>query len=676
MQILFLPALWLSAMLASTTLTAAETDPDAWPREIRDGDATLLVHHPVIDRWPDYAAVEGWIPVEVRSGTDGEAWIGAVRARAETTLDLERRLVTLDGQEVLDVRFSDPDTPPDVLALARRAVNSESKVVALDEVLAALADDFQPPGASDSDPGFQRQPPRIVVSRTPLQLLLIDQEPVRAPIEGTRLEVVVNTDWDLFHDTAGRRWYVINQGVWQSQSLLASGGWTTTTELPADFRSLAVGERWAGVQAALPPRAVSEPPVPFLISLEPTELVVLDGEPRLQAIPGAGGLAVVANTERDLFRLGERWYFLAAGRWFSSGDLDGEWSAVDDLPGAFAAIPPDHGRAHVRRSVPGTVESAIAYIEATLPQSNVVSLQGQPDQPVVYVGEPRFEPIAGTQLERAVNTPFAVIRHNNFHYLALDAAWYSSAEPRGPWRVATRVPDEIFRIPPSDPLYYVTYLRPAGNAEAGGEARFSYSEGYNGMYTIGRRAVRGTGYRYSPWIGYPPSGPVYWGYPYTYGGWGRYGPHGYWGPSAYWMGYTPLQQLEIDGPVRGVGGQAAPSEQDPDKARRGYDYTTLDQQRSAAPADRQRAAQDLYAGPDGTVYRRGDEGWSRHDSGEWDTMAELQRQYGVEAPRTGAPTGQQRQAYRQNPEDIERMERYYERRAKSYNLYSEVWVRR
>jgi hypothetical protein len=75
------------------------------------------------------------------------------------------------------------------------------------------------------------------------------------------------------------------------------------------------------------------------------------------------------------------------------------------------------------------------------------------------------------------------------------------------------------------------------------------------------------------------------------------------------------------------------------------------------------------------VYRRSDEGWDRHGEEGWSTMAELERQYGVQEAEPRAPVNQQRQAYRQNEEDIERMERYYDRRSRSYNLYSEVYVR-
>lgn len=646
-----------------------------YPKSFSRDGYELRVHHPVIDRWDAYETIEGWLPVEVREIAGGRDWVGAVRARAATAVDLERRLVRLSHQQVLEVRFTAPEVPAAVQAVARRVIRGEPQTVLLDEALSMLAEDFDLPAQGSVAGDFNRRPPRIVVSATPLGLLLIDQEPVPAPIDGTTLEVVVNTDWNLFRDTQSGRWWVINEGSWQTHTMLASGGWTTTDEVPAAFRELAVGDRWETVRAALPAKLPEREPTPFLVSLEATELVVIDGAPRLGGIPEAGALQEVVNTDADLFALHGRWYLLAAGRWFSAPELDGRWQSVEAMPAEFSAIPPTHRRAPVRASVPGTVEARMALMEATLPRYTELPADAEPGATVPYVGPPRFEPIPNTRVARAVNTPFAVIRHNNFHYLCHEAAWYLSRDPEGPWRVALSVPEEIYAIPPSDPLHYVTYLRPVRPPaeESEPRVRFSYNGGYEGAYATGGVVVQGTGWSYDPWIAYPGGRPVYWGHPWTYGrphaGYGGYfHPLGVYGP---WWG---TQSVTLSGPGRGAGGAAAPSEQDPRKARRGYDYATPEQERWAAGS--LSADDDLYAGPNGEVYQRSGDGWSQHTGDGWSTMAELERQYGVQATEPVPQEARQRQAYRQNPEDVERMERYYERRSRNYHVYSSVYVRR
>lgn len=672
-------ALTLFLALFSSALSAAEPAALDYPRVVRGDGMEVKIHHPVVDSWKDYAVLEAWVPVEVTEQSTDQQWVGALRIKVNTEVRLEDQLVMLSDASIIDTSFSDAQTPARAIDFARDSLRSQRQEVTLSEVILSLADDFSPP-RQRSNEGFNSDPPRIVVSQEPARLLLIDQQPVKAPIIGTTLEQVVNTDWNLFYDTDRRSWFVINDGTWQTQSLLASGDWAVATNLPEDFMRLSGEQGWQVVREALPAQAPVTPPPALIVSLEPTELVIIDGPPRLQLIPGADGLMEVANSDSALFQLDDTWYILAAGRWFEAASLDEGWAPVGELPGAFAKIPRDHGRASVRESVPGTMEAALAFIGATLPRNRSVAIDATPSEEVVYVGAPRFEQISGTSVARAVNTPFAVIRHNNAYYLNDEAVWYRSDTPTGPWKPALVVPDDIFEIPPSDPLYYVTYVRPAGNQAQPDEARFTYSEGYNGTYTIGVNAVRGTGWAYKPWIGYPGGSPVYWSYPPAFGwghprgpGWG----YGYRNPRYYWDGYAPMQTITISGQARYPGGAVSITEQDPRLARPGYDYTTLAEQRLEDSRAAGYVADDLFADPQGQVYKRQDNGWSKHEDGNWSTMAELERQYGTgDGPQLGMPETQQRQAYKQNPDDIERMERYFDRRSRSYNSYMNIYVPR
>ena len=66
----------------------------------------------------------------------------------------------------------------------------------------------------------------------------------------------------------------------------------------------------------MPPRAPQKPPAPFIISYEPTELILVDGEAVVEEIPGTV-LRFVKNTSSDLFLFADRYYLLVSGRWFS-----------------------------------------------------------------------------------------------------------------------------------------------------------------------------------------------------------------------------------------------------------------------------------------------------------------------------------------------------------------------
>ena len=154
-----------------------------------------------------------------------------------------------------------------------------------------------------------------------------------------------------------------------------------------------------------------------------------------------------------------------------------------------------------------------------------------------YAGEPEFVNIEGTSLGRAVNTPYQVIRHNNFYYLCDDGAWYLASAPTGPWVVATELPEAIYHIPPTDPAYNVTFVRLSKFDDSSGEIAYSFTDGYRGNYSNGAAVVYGTGWHHPGSVYYRGGYPVYGRYrpSYGHGAWyrpayGRYGYRGYYDP--------------------------------------------------------------------------------------------------------------------------------------------------
>lgn len=385
------------------------------------------------------------------------------------------------------------------------------------------------------------EPPRIIVSEEPMRLMLIDGAPVRVAIESTQLEFVVNTDWTIFHDLGSRSWFVLDQGSWLRNNMLSSGSWISTQDLPRDFLTLQVNSDWPEVAAALPPRAPSTPPLPVVISYEPTELVLIDGDAVLESVAGSG-LQFVANTANDLFILDGRYYLLLSGRWFTTRNVHKKWYPVRELPQEFAAIPPDHPRAHVLAAVPGTEQARLAMAQAAQPVTRMVAAGDGSGLAVPWIGEPQFVEIEGTALRRGQNTPYAVILNNNFYYLCHEGAWYRSGSPTGPWAAAREIPEAIYSIPPTDPAYNVTFVRVKSFDDSTGQVAYDSTGGYYGRYSTGSTVVYGTGW-YHP--GYYDRS-AYWRYPNAYGYWGPsvgpYGPYGF----AYPYGYSRSKTYDLD----------------------------------------------------------------------------------------------------------------------------------
>ena len=68
-------------------------------------------------------------------------------------------------------------------------------------------------------------------------------------------------------------------------------------------------------------------------------------------------------------------YLLLSGRWFRSKSEDGPWTFVraDELPPAFAEIPPASDLGGLRTSVAGTPEAEEAVLDAHIPQTAAIA---------------------------------------------------------------------------------------------------------------------------------------------------------------------------------------------------------------------------------------------------------------------------------------------------------------
>lgn len=645
-----------------------------YPRIEHFEQGSVQVDFPTLESWPDFRLLKAWLPVEVSLSGDSKSRVGSVYIQAKTDIDFDQRTVKISDLKVLKTEFPDEGESQAVTRLTSLAFQGRERTVPLDVLLRLLPEDFEIPGQAVGVSRLNFDPPRILVSETPLQLLSIDKEPVRAPIEGTELEYVVNTNWNVFYSGQDGRWYVLNDKTWQVNNYLADGGWTNTDKLPDQFDRLALSDDWTEVQKSMPASLPSISPLPFVVSLQVTELILLDGTPKLSVIEKTG-IRYVSNTESDLFSYKGSWYFLVSGRWFSNDDLDGQWQSVEELPAVFAQIPSDHKKAHVLFSVPGTRQAKLALLEAALPHRLSVARGAGARLEVSWVGEPRFVAIESTTLQRGLNTPYQVIRHNNFYYLCIEGAWLFSASPNGPWKVTQQIPDEIYRIPATDPAYNVTFVRlDTQQVETEGYVNYSYSSGYTGSFSTRITVVYGTGWHYPSSVFWDPlNRPVYWNYATTYGyntgyhpvgayyggrggfygGRSRWGGYGGWG----WGGYGGYSSITIEsptqnfthgygsvweGPLQTTPGDPAEADKNsldkflPKKKVSGADEF-IDTSKDGVAKPAAISASSLYAsssltssrfsGPDGQVYKHENQQWSQYGNGNWNTMQAMEQEY-------------------------------------------------
>lgn len=362
---------------------------------------------------------------------------------------------------------------------------------------------------------------------------MTDGDPILAPLPDSRLRYVVNTNWDLF-EYKEKEWYLRVDTRWL-KAKTPEGPWRFDSSLPGDFKKLPDDGNWDEVKRAMPPTKGDEDAPTIFFSNRPAELIVTEGKPTFSTV-GAAGLEYIYDTESDVFRYDGKLYYLVSGRWFSALNLRGPWSHVPELPAAFASIPAEHPKAHVLAAVPGTEEARLAVLEAAIPRRATIARDASFDIEVYYQGEPSFEPIAGTTVARAVNSPFDVLLHEGTYYLCKDAVWFFSSSANGPWTIADSIPTAIYSIPASSPSYHVTHVEVEESSNV--SVSFSYTSGYYGVHIGYGVVMYGSGWYYPPYYGYGayfgyPYYPYYYPYPYSYGSAAWYNPRtGMYGRSA------------------------------------------------------------------------------------------------------------------------------------------------
>lgn len=543
---------------AAATLPA---DP-GWPRELVKNGAKLTYNQPQIDEWANYRLLK------MRSAfaltpKGGKAVVGVAELEGVTVADMQARTVFIENLKITAVRFPALE-PADAAAMemtVKQVFPGKSITVSLDRILAGL--DATQQAAKPVE--VKMDPPPVFVSERPAALLMVDGKPVLGPLGDTKLEFVVNTNWDVFHDPATKQFYLLNDNVWLT-SASVSGGWTLATAAPAALAK--VPDDWAYVKKALPVKVTKGMHVPAVIySEKPAELIVFDGPPQFQKVDSTTGLMWAVNTESWFFQhTGDsNYYFLVSGRWFRAPKVDGPWTyAGNDLPEDFKLIPPGHACADVLSSVPGTPEAADAVLLAQVPtQATVNVAEAEKKAAAAYDGEPKFVAIEGTAMSYAQNTGAAVIKVESSYYLCQDAVWFVSTAATGPWKICTSVPKVIYTIPVSCPVHNVTYVyvEPASTATV---VTCSYTAGYYGSFIAGMVAgaalVHGSGYYYPPYVYYHGPYPVYRPVCYpTYGCAAAYNPWtgGYAVGQRYYGPYASAGRAAWYNPATGGYGRAA-----------------------------------------------------------------------------------------------------------------------
>jgi hypothetical protein len=507
-----------------TPVPASAPGAPSWPKIFeRDGNHVIL-YQPQLKTWQKYRELVADTAISI-TPQGGKQILGVISWKADTIANVSTRTVYVHDIEVLSSRFPSLDPAQDTAMQQRvhQIYPTMTFTISLDRMIASLEKANTPVESIPLSPEI----PTIFVSTVPAISLMVNGKPVLAPIEGTTLQYVVNTNWNLFYDNAN--YYLLTAKTWLKSKQIA-GPWVATTRLPDDMAKLPKNQNWDDVLAAVPPPAGAPTAPKVFVTEKPAELIVFRGQPVYAPIPGTS-LSYATNTPSTLFihKPDKQLYLLISGRWFRAGSLEAPWVyAGNELPADFARIPPGHSFSVALVSVPGTQVASDAVLLSQVPTTALVNrVAAEAAVKVIYTGDPQFVAITGTTMYYAVNTANRVIRVGELYYLCHDAIWFVSRSPAGPWKTADSVPQIIYTIPPSSPVYNVTYVIVSNPTPT--TVQTSYSSGYLGVFvlgmTVGAIVVYGTGYYYPPYVYYGPRYPIYYPYPYTYGCAAVYNPY-------------------------------------------------------------------------------------------------------------------------------------------------------
>ena len=490
----------------SSFATASETELDPiWPKLIQSDEGSLLVYQPQIDAYGQ-GILEAHAALALTTDNQGQEIFGSIKFHAQTKLDANSKTVLIHQGVINQIDFPSTESNSVVQRMVERLIQDGQVSIPLSRLEAGLARaEIQ---NSDETTAINTDAPDIYVENIPTLLVLTDGEPKLIAEDKSSILRVVNTPVDLLLDTTSSFYYLKAGEQWfRSRSL--SGDWVVTTKTPRSITGLKTlgkqtqEESDEGVPLVAPSK--------IIVSTVPAALIQLDGEMELGPL-GNSGMLYVINTSSDvLFDIeSQQYYFLFAGRWFSTDSLGSQakWIFVEPekLPKSFSQLETEVNAPDVLSSIPGTLEAKQSIAKASIPQTAQID-RSKVALDVNYVGEPAFDNIPGTPLDYAMNTSSSVIRFRGQYYCVQDGVWFIAPTSRGPWSVATYIPQEIYTIPRSHPLHNVTYVYVYETTPR--YVYTGYMPGYTGSYTYQNTVVYGTGWDYYPSY-YQSYQPHYW----------------------------------------------------------------------------------------------------------------------------------------------------------------------
>jgi len=492
-----------------------------WPLKISSNEGNLTIYHPQLDLL-EKNTISIRSAVSVKLSGENDPVFGAIWLTSKVSTDRETKMAVLKDIKIERIKFPDDvkDKLKSLTSIVEQKLPKENLEISLDKINTMLELVKKEKAVSKK---YIMKPPKIIFSTSPAVMVLIDGTPKLKPVEGKKLMQVINSAHTILLDTETKKYYLGSGENWVSSSDIL-GDWTPAPEIPDVIKSFDVGKKETAEEMAANGTVLPK----VIVTTEATELIVIKGDPEFCPIRGTD-LLYIENTEVDVFMEidSQKIFVLLSGRWFASDSNKGPWENVasNKLPEDFAKIPPGSAKGEVLTQISGTEEANDAVLDSYIPQTAAIN-RDETNLVVAFDGEPEFENIEGTEMEYAVNSQEQIIYVDDKYYCCKNGIWYvtdkilttaanavdgvlQTAENITEtalnltlgtiWAVCSVVPPVIYTIPPSCPIYPVTYCKVYDYSPE--EVYVGYTPGYVGSYRYDGCMVYGTGYNYDSWYG-------------------------------------------------------------------------------------------------------------------------------------------------------------------------------
>ena len=181
------------------SLYAAGAQAADWPREVRSGDATIVLYQPQVDSFEGIDAKARIAVAIKRPGRPPE--FGALWVAATLDVDRDKDSAAIETLVIERARFPDASEQEvrELTALIEQTAPNWELGFSLSELRAGLEADTGPDTAD-----FRNTPPKIIYRDRPAILVTLDGEPRLQAIAASPFQRVINTPFPIVFDPAKR----------------------------------------------------------------------------------------------------------------------------------------------------------------------------------------------------------------------------------------------------------------------------------------------------------------------------------------------------------------------------------------------------------------------------------------------------------------------------------------